>query len=139
MGRSVSYLSHAMRVTYFNLPSDDEEDNNEFVFDDLFMNVKCSLKAAFPSLWECEKWDGNETRIFLENYLAEIGISEYCGLVSISIRVPISDYVNENLAEHWISQNWEKMKKVMAENTYHEHLQKVGTFSNGEGVYELVK
>lgn len=134
MSRSVDYLSHAMRVTYFHVSPDGE--NDDYVFDDFLSNVTSSLKSAFPSLRDCKRWDGRETRIFLENNLVEIGVSEYCGLASISIRVFLSDYVNENLAENWISKVWDRMKKVMAENTYHQHLEKTGTFSNGEAVFQ---
>lgn len=155
MGRSVDYLNNAIGVTFFSvdptnsngLINDQDEEGNEieretndsdyeFCFDDLLGNITYSLLAKFKSLSKVEKrWDGRETRIILENSHCEIGISEYCSLVSVSIRVKVSDYVNEALAENWIKQNWHAMVKTMTENTYHENLTRIGGFSNGESIY----
>jgi hypothetical protein len=140
MGRSVNYLNRATKVTYIHneVGYTDEETNewieDEFWFDDLFGNVKYGLKAIFPSLTECERWDNRETKIFLENNLVEIGISEYCGLVSISVRPNERIDANENLANNWIENVWDKAENKMAE--FSTLLNRVGTFSNGEGVFE---
>lgn len=140
MGRSVNYLDRATKVTYIHgeVGYQDEETNefieHEFWFDDLFENIKYGLKAIFPSLTECERWDNRETKIFLENNLVEIGISEYCGLVSISVRPNEKNWANENLANNWINKVWDKSEIKMAE--FSNVLNRVGTFSNGEGVFE---
>ncbi len=160
MGRSVSYLSHALGITYFsNDPTNDngkvvdiDENDNEFErsandddysqsFDDLLENIIAAIESKYPSLSEPHKklWDGNETRIILTNNWAEIGISEYCSLVSLSIRVNSGLEEKHGLAEQWIKKVWPSMVRHAKENTYHNNLCKVASFSNGEGVFELSK
>ena len=78
------------------------------------------------------RYTGRETKIFLRNRLVEFGISEYCGLVSVSVRV--YDDGMKGLAENWVDKNWSKIESVIGAN-----VRKVGTFSNGCGVYEHIK
>ena len=130
MGRSVDYLSNASRIYY--VPFECEEGEEDFAWDDFEDNLTYGLKTKFKSLDKCKKWDGRETRIFLENNLAEVGISEYCGLVSISIRP--KDGV-ESLGENWIDKISTNFEQVIKENCG-ETYRKVGSFSNGEGVFE---
>ena len=40
-----------------------------------------------PSLYEADGWAGREDRILLQNGHVEIGVSEYCGLAAIWMRV----------------------------------------------------
>lgn len=129
MGRSVDYLNNASAVIYCHIDSEDE-----YAFDDFFDNVKTELQDKYPSLDTCDRWDGRETRIFLESNLVEIGISEYCGLVSVSIRPNQRMGANESLAENWISKTEAGIRKICS--NYSQTLRKVGTFSNGEGVFE---
>lgn len=96
-----------------------------------------TLQELFPSLDTCKRWDGGETQIFLENKLVEIGISEYCGLVSVSVR-PSERYDGDNiegLAINWIDKVWDKVDAKLKDNGT-TVIRKVGTFSNGEGVFE---
>jgi hypothetical protein len=129
MGRSVDYLNRATAVIYCHIETQDE-----YAFDDFLDNIKEELLDKYPSLDSCERWDGRETKIFLENSLVEIGISEYCGLISISIRPNEYRDVNESLAENWIRKIEANLRKSCA--NYSQTLRKVGTFSNGEGIYE---
>ena len=137
MGRSVDYLSNALRVAYVTYEDTYEDEDGEVVvdemaFDDLFSNIEWELSGAFPSLNVVrDEWDGRETRIFLRNRLVEFGISEYCGLVSVSVRVYDEDY--SGLAESWVNKNWSKIEQSVGAN-----IRKVGTFSNGCGVYESI-
>lgn len=136
MGRSVDYLSNALRVAYVIYEDTYEDEDGELVedemaFDDLFDNIKYELKGKYNSLYDVNEWDGRETRIFLRNRLVEFGISEYCGLVSISVRVYDEDY--KGLAERFVDKNWSKIETLVGAN-----VRKVGTFSNGCGVYERV-
>lgn len=129
MGRSVDYLSNASAVIYCHIDSE-----YEYAFDDFFDNIKTQLQDKYSSLDTCERWDGRETKIFLENNLAEIGISEYCGLISISIRANQCTGANESLAENWIAKTEKGIRKICSE--YSQTLRKIGTFSNGESIYE---
>lgn len=100
------------------------------------------LQETCPSLHilnrKNRRWDGRETAIIAENKLCEIGISEYCGLVSVSIRV-IQDnysYRYEALAVRWINQMWPIIQSKLNEVYGSKVLRKIGAFSNGEGIYE---
>jgi len=134
MGRSVNYLSNADLVLYF----DGSFLENEFDWEDFKSNLIYKIKKKLKSYNECDKWDGNETRIFLENELAEIGLSEYCGLCSLSVRVRDDDYdeyFKEGIAKRHIKQIEKSLVKCL-ENTGVEILNRLGTFSNGCGVFE---
>ena len=132
MGRSVDYLRGAHSVSYFEWPSYECEDGEqhyeeaEWVIDD----IRESIKSEFPEFSSEDKWDGRETHIILSGYGAEVGLSEYCGLCTLSIRVEddTSDEV-ENI-ESWIDANWDNIS--LGYNMY----KKVGTFSNGEAIFE---
>ncbi len=132
MGRSVDYLRRAQHVAYFEWPSyecDEGEQHYEdadIVIDD----IRESIKSEFPQFSSEDKWDGRETHIILSGYGAEVGLSEYCGLCTLSIRVEddTSDDV-ENI-ESWIDANWDNIS--LGYNMY----RKVGTFSNGEAIFE---
>jgi DNA-directed RNA polymerase subunit RPC12/RpoP len=102
------------------------------------------LKERCPSLEfpskKNRRWDGRETSIIAENNLCEIGISEYCGLASLSIRVLQSDYLkSEALAEHWINKTWPGIQKKVVEYFPNSALRRIGGMSNGTGVYEKIK
>lgn len=149
MGRSVDYLNNAERVNYFEWPTlsiyDDETDRDiqtdeledaQYVIED----IQEYIRSIFPGFDRCSRWDGRETHIILEGYGLEIGLSEYCGLASLSVRVDQSvlDYCDtdeEADAEYqkciaWLNDNWDEATK------YWNRLKKIGTFSNGEGVFE---
>lgn len=143
MGRSVSYLSNAVRVNYFPWPMcklQDEDGNDtdieQYEDEDLVVeNIQDYFISKDSSLMRTSRWDGRESRIILEGNGVEIGLSEYCGLASLSVRVEESDYMDEDdnkKAMSWIEKNWENISKPWSQ------YKKVGTFSNGEGVYEEV-
>ena len=132
MGRSVAYLTNSMHEVYLDVSDYDE---NGWQWDDLMINLKSILKRKLPSLRETKEWDGRETLIFLQNCLCEIGISEYAGLASLSIRVrPDIDDNKKSLAENWINSVWSKIESLVADITG-EVLVKEGSFSNGEGIF----
>lgn len=160
MGRSVDYLSRAANVTFLDVSSmgmqypynpdteeydeDGELEYDEFMgredWDNLIGEIQAEFASKYPSLNTSKEWDGRETRIILENTFCEIGISEYCGLASLSIRVNDNlDNYGDNktqLAENWIDQVWDGMLKILDTNFGHyTRLNKQGSFSNGEGVY----
>lgn len=143
MGRSVSELSNSTRVLYINYETEYENEDggivyDEFAYDDLKDNCKSAIKSLFPSFKNSDRWEGNETRIILENQLVEIGISEYCGLVSISARP--NDYAYDNgkhgLADTFINKIWDKLKFEL--KNYSDVLVRVGGFSDGTSVYQKI-
>ena len=132
MGRSVDYLNRAQHVSYFEWPTYEEEggvqnyDSAEIVIE----NIQEIIKSDYPEFDNEDKWDGRETHIILSGYGTEIGLSEYCGLATLSIRVEddTSDEVED--IEAWIDVNWDNIS--LGYNMY----RKIGTFSNGEAIYE---
>jgi hypothetical protein len=137
MGRSVNYLNNALRVAYVSYEDTYEDEDGEVVvddmaFDDLYENITYDLMGVFPSLKVVRnEWDNRETRIFLRNRLVEFGISEYCGIVSVSVQV--YDEELSGLASSWVDKNWDRIEGLIGAN-----LRKVGSFSNGEVVYQKI-
>ncbi len=116
---------------------DEDEDSTQMAWDDFKGNLLAGLKARYPSLDKPSKqrWDGDETTIILESNLVEIGLSEYCGLASVSLR-PNEYYQDDakvGLAENWIYKVRAGMEKKIGE--FATVLRKQGTMSNGCGVY----
>lgn len=151
MGRSVDYLNNAERVNYFQWPTlwvydedtdTDVETDEYWDAEDIISDIRETITSNYPGFDPCSRWDGRETHIILEGYGLEIGLSEYCGLATLSVRVDQSvlDYCDteeEADAEYqkclaWINENWDEAAKHW--NQY----AKIGSFSNGEGVYEKV-
>lgn len=152
MGRSVDYLNRSERVNYFDWPilsvydpetdrdvETDEYEDASIVIED----IQEYIRSIFPGFDPCSRWDGRETHIILEGYGLEIGLSEYCGLASLSVRVdegPLEYSEDDEAYEtdrqkalNWINENWDEASK------YWNKYRKIGTFSNGEGVFEKVK
>lgn len=135
-----NHLCEDCNITFEGYPTDPQFEWNCFV-----ECIEDILKKRIPSIdildRKNSRWDDRETRIFAENNLAEFGISEYCGLVSISIRVIEDDYAwkYEALAKHWIAKVWPGIQAAIVETFPTTALCKVGNFSNGEGVYTLAK
>lgn len=152
MGRSVDYLTNAEYVIYFkadwiNAEYEDgeyDEDVSRMNWHDFIMNLTSSICHKLKSYDEVEEWDDNETKIFLKNELAEIAISEYCGLYSLSIRAREDEFYGyrdgykENLGKHHCQQVRKTLEKCLKDSGG-ELLNRLGTFSNGCGVYELAK
>lgn len=129
MSRSVDYLTGATAVAYID--AGELEDSLDW---DLFQEgIADNLKSLFPSLYDCSAWDGNEVQIFLENSLVDIGISEYCGLVSVSMRPKEgqSSWSHQDisgLATAWADRARDTFLSI-------GNLTKVATFSNGEAIF----
>jgi len=140
MSRSVNYLNDAVYVGYINFQCDSEniDVDSEYEWECFRDWLADELKAKYKSFFrEWDKWEGNETRIILENNFVSVGLSAYCGLVSISIAPRYSEYGDfENLAINWINQVSSGVDKILASCPWGEQLNKVGSFSNGEGVFE---
>jgi hypothetical protein len=139
MGRSVNYLDNAEIVLYFPFESDDEF-LSQMEWDDTISNLQYEIKAKLPSYYIVkDKWGNKETRIILENNLCSIGISEYCGLVSLSVAPKDNQYNvwHEQFALRHARQIEKTLQKCL-DNLSLNRLKKIGTFSNGEAVFEKV-
>lgn len=127
MARSVSVPVDAEVVCFQEF---DGEDWDDFVW---WFRETC--QDAWPSLDKSDDWIGRENHVLLENGHARIGVSEYCGLVSLWIVPYISDYYPEHkgLALHWIDQIAPK---------FHERfgrLRLIGRASNGEAFFTRIE
>jgi hypothetical protein len=149
MGRSVDYLNNAERVNYFQWPliwAYDEDTDQDVETDelwdaaDIIADIRETITSNYPGFDPCSRWDGRETHIILEGYGTEVGLSEYCGLATLSIRIDqsILDYCDtdeeaeaeETKIRNWIHENWDQASE------YWNQYRKIGTFSNGESIYE---
>jgi hypothetical protein len=149
MGRSVDYLNRSERVNYFQWPliwAYDEDTDTDVETDeywdasDVISDIQEYITDKYPGFDKCSRWDGRETHIILEGYGTEIGLSEYCGIATLSIRVdegPLEYSMDDQEYEadrqkalNWIRDNWDQASE------YWNQYRKIGTFSNGEGVYE---
>jgi hypothetical protein len=97
-----------------------------------FECTKEYIKELWPSLYEVDEWVGQEVHVFLRNLLVEVSVSEYCGLTSFSLSVADGaiDEGREGLAKQIIRVMTPKFKRVFGS------VDKIGTFSNGEAVFE---
>jgi hypothetical protein len=130
MGRSVSYPSEA-RVVTFRYLDIEEPDDADWLWDYTVSEFRRCLRAMFPSVEPADDWIGREDHVLAENRLARFGMSEYCGLVSYWI-VPRGDDPQWSLATQWIDSIADKFVAAFGELT------KVGSMSNGEGVYRRI-
>lgn len=131
MGRSVGYLNNASGVAYIDVR--DMEDS--FEWDLMVEEIEENLTAKYPSLYSCDEWEGREEHIFLKNNLINIAMSEYCGLATLSV-APRDDFYYSEPHEGLANRMADYVGKYI-EETFGEY-RKLGTFSNGEGVYERI-
>jgi hypothetical protein len=142
MGRSVSYANGSEVVIYAHIEAvyDDEDNYDEFesqyAWDCAIENLVDSSLEAFPSLNKCDEWLGREDHAILESNLVYVGISEYCGLVSVWV-VPKDKDSDKNYFSFGVrSANIMKAKlEQIVQESFGVRLNKVGQFSNGEAVF----
>jgi hypothetical protein len=129
MGRSVSTpTAHNIAAVAYRTWEPEDEDLLDWEWQDLLDWIKEAAQAQWPSLTECDKWLGREDRAVLENCHCYIGVSEYCGLVAVWL----VDKDETILGNVWCAKIEEKFEELFAT------CRKLGTFSNGESVYEKV-
>lgn len=107
MPRGVYCNSRAALVVH--LDSSEWANEEEFLEPELWREtidyIMEMIEARWPSFASCDRWDGNEEHVLLENRHAEVMVYEYCGMTSIAL-VPRTDCYQEHpeLAEHWCNQ-----------------------------------
>ncbi len=131
MGRSVSHPAGATTVAYAHLTIEDEWDWEQLVDD-----FRATIAGMFPSAWEQDGWLGREDHVLMGNHHALFGMSEYCGLVAYWM-VPRHDagcswttHYHPELSTAWCKRTERRFLGAFGTLT------RVGTMSNGEGVYE---
>ena len=135
MSRSVSVPCNAQWRFYLHTQFEIQED-----WDDFIWFFRRSLKRRYPSLEDCDTWLDREDHAILENSHACIGVSEYCGLVSVwCVAKEGEGYWSGNdetgLHTRWCSQVWAGVGNLLNKNYPDNLLVHQGTFSNGEAVF----
>lgn len=137
MARSVSTPRDCTAVCYQNATHIEDS----FDWDEFVLSIKEKAQTLFPSMSECDTWLDREDHAILENNLAYIGISEYCGLVAIWLKSKTDDYEDSHYAEDIrlasLSASWCNRIVPTFESAFSEY-KCVGRFSNGEAVYEKI-
>jgi hypothetical protein len=131
MGRSVSTPCNAQAIAYQHLDDDDDEGGNHFRW--WLEDMQQTIAEIWPSFTPCDQWLGREDHAIMENNLAYAGVSEYCGMIALWL-VPKEESRHGQhilaLAEQFISRI---APRFMAQ---FNHYRKLGTFSNGDAVFE---
>lgn len=149
MGRSVSYASGSVAKVYYDVSNfgatyDDAGlpdggycgDQGQWEWEDFKEGLRHDIETLWPSFKPCKEWLGNEDLAFMENRFAYIGLSEYWGLACLWLVPKDSDgyypedIKRDNLARGWCSKITPKFLAKFGE------LNKLGSFSNGEAIYE---
>ena len=121
---------------------DFSEQDSQLLFDDFNEDLETLLKEAFPSLSPDEKWLGREDKALVSNSYAYFGWSEYCGLVAVWVAAKEKDYraseAWEAMQDRWIKSIEKKFANTVG-RAWGVPLTKVGTFSNGEVVFQEKK
>ena len=148
MGRSVSYPSNALIVTFNTIQSYyeaeeydveigaateiGEEIENPLAWDDLIEDLVNTCEECWPSLNPDDKWVDSEDHAILSNRLVRVGVSEYCGLVAYWVIPNERNPECESLATRWAKQIEEVFVRKFG------GYKKVGSMSNGAGVYQKI-
>ena len=135
MGRSVETVRDSYKI-YFDAWEFDEDG---YDWSDLIDNVRYDLTKKYKSLHQPDgirRWlpyPFRETAVILENDHIRITISGYCGVGVFCIFTDDESEYPE-LAEHWLEQNIKNIEEIISQ--YCTPLRRLGTFSNGEAVFE---
>lgn len=138
MGRSVSTHRHAVATVFLHLEFEDQDDAQyefESFIEDLQDNV---LQPRYKSMSKCDRWQDREDHVIMENSQVEVSVSEYCGCVAICLAPKFGDYNDDAWNEaqaHRMANNFQKHVQKMFKSCA---MAKVGTFSNGESVYQKI-
>ena len=134
MGRGVMTCASNGDVVYCEFDFDDYMDIEEKLD-----NERYYLKQIIPSLedalWK-RKWKYNECRLIAENGLYKVYVSYYGNIMAYSFYAKAEDDEAEwstiGLANYRMEMDAKKLSASLGDSA----LRRVGTFSNGESVYE---
>ena len=133
MGRSVSYPQDSAAVCFTTFDPFDHT-NAVDEWEQYVENLRVKAQRTWPSMGACDIWLDREDNAILENAHAYIGVSEYCGVVSIWLVSKADEmccYPREAaLADGWCTRVSNNFKAVFTD------LELVGRASNGEAVFQ---
>lgn len=141
MARSVSTHGNAVAVFYLTLPANDENEDtkecfcNEFAWQDFVEDLTGNvLPEIFPSLRQCDRWNGRENHVIAENSRCEVSVSEYNGIVAICLAPADAD---NPLDVGWCVSAGRNFNRKLGGFYKSNRLTSQGTFSNGEQCFTL--
>lgn len=157
MGRSVSYATGSVAKVYYDTSSfgydteaeQDGDENNingeydytlgQIHWEDFKDSLAAKIETLWPSFRPCDKWIGSEDLAFMENDLAYIGISEYCGLTCLWLLPKESEgYYSEDIKRDNLARGFCSRISRTFNEEFGEY-QRIGGFSDGSSVYERRK
>jgi len=131
MGRSVSVPNGAVMAAFQNLSDTYDLDTfDDWDWDFVTDELTDQFLEMSPSAYRNQEWAGREDRVLAENGLVQFGCSTYCGLMSIWLIPRYDD--QDNLVTGWVNRIRPRFEAAFSS------LRRIGTFSNGEGIYERV-
>lgn len=138
MARSV-YVPCDSSWVFYLYPNRLGEDSNTFGemeedWDDFIENLQYIFQNKFKSLSKCDRWIQHEGHIILENTHADIGISDFCGCVSVWC----ISHDGENLSENWCVEIKKSVSKMLLKMFPNEMMVSLGRCSNGEQIFAPV-
>ena len=149
MSRSVSTHDHAIATVYLDASGVLDSEASEWAWYDFIddlrdvltgsANVDSGLlinKKPFTGFegYECaSRWSGRENKVILEGELTEISISEYNHLVAVCLAPLNPDEPSHRHACEHAAPYFNALLKAAYPKSF---LKKIGTFSNGESIYE---
>ena len=156
MGRSVMTLGGTAIVAYTEFePSHYCEVHDGFECTDIECDESCDhgddyqdcvldyyqerVTELWPSFQPADDWVGDELHVIAENAHSIVAVSEYCGLVSISLGAKYDrrSYTADDSEIGGLGEHWRKQIAAKFLSTFGEYA-KLGTMSNGEGVFQKV-
>lgn len=115
-----------------------QEIDQQWEFDSIVESFDI-FTEAFPSLSKCDSWLDREDHALLENRYCHIGISEYCGVVAVWLVRKDGPWYGspgwEALRDRWLDSVQPRFEKL-ANSILPGAMVKLGTFSNGEAVFQ---
>jgi len=144
MGRSVSYATNSLLITYAEWWQPEPGEDDEFDYQepepddfrfwlDWVQETTCRL---WPSFTPIEQWLDREDKAIAENALGYIGVSEYCGVASIwFVAKPNSwEYSDTHHREH-LARGFARSIAPTFYATFGT-LDRIGGFSDGTSFYQ---
>jgi hypothetical protein len=117
-----------------------DADLSRMDWDDHIKNLQAALSKRYKSVRACDEWLDREDHAISKNRHAYFGVSSYCGLLCVWV-VPKDEgrfYTHDPepaFAQRWVESIGKSFESIVAD-VFGNTLRKLGTFSNGESIYE---
>ena len=151
MSRSVSTHPYAVATAYIAL-NDEPDKDGYFLWEDFIDDLRNVLTGdsgvdsgllvngkpftGFDGYNHADRWVGREDHVILAGELTEISVSEYDGLVAVCLAPLDPDEPSHRHACEHAAPFFNALLRAAYPSSF---LRKVGTFSNGESVYETLQ